>query len=53
MCNRGGESIQIESRKYVRTYGAINIGDVVCADPGYLNCFHLLHAVGEQYNYIL
>jgi len=45
----GGKTIQEESSRYIDQHGELDIGEAVLAKPGDLNCFHLIHAVGPEW----
>ncbi|XP_062604645.1 protein mono-ADP-ribosyltransferase PARP14-like [Saccostrea cucullata] len=45
----GGDSVQKESKDYIKSNGTVSDGGAIPARPGFLPCQMLIHAVGPQW----
>ncbi|KAM9805126.1 protein mono-ADP-ribosyltransferase PARP9 [Neosynchiropus ocellatus] len=48
LANAGGPQVQRDSKEYIQKNGALQTGDAVVTDAGWLNYKKIIHAVGPQ-----
>ncbi|XP_050395683.2 protein mono-ADP-ribosyltransferase PARP14 isoform X2 [Patella vulgata] len=47
---KGGNIIQIECQKYVRSHGSLSDGECIMSNPGNLSCKRIIHTVGPKWH---